>query len=536
MQLYQPTITGSLSVSGSINLSGSITIAGGGTISGTASIATNAITASSADNFLVRNTLTAQTLVVQTITSSVDFVTGSTRFGSILGNTHVFTGSVLVTGSVTATEGNFLGGGVDGSLGSVVRISSTNTNGNARNWAIVNTFESYGDLNFRLSTAQGGNALVSGSTIMTLNRSGNVGIGTSTIYSGAKLHILGGILAVEPTNGNTNSEILIGRGLSSLGTSAGSGITAKVNFAFEGSNDNFYQELGFVTTTANQTRANSAADFYISTKAAGASSPSEKFRITSGGNVGIGTTGPSTLLHINTTARTSGTNVNVITLSDTVTGVQTSGYGVRIVGTSNNGSAVAAIAFEADGGTNNDTAIALYTQSTAGALTRRVTINRGGQLRITQAANGHSGDGLSLINTANEIWNFVNGGDSNLYFGFQGNSKGVFAYTTGTYTALSDINKKKDFEQSTLGLNSILGLKPTLFRMKDEDESTEKHLGFIAQEVKEFIPQAYTESINGEETFIGLNYNAIVAALVKAVQEQNQTIQNLQEQINILAK
>ena len=48
----------------------------------------------------VNNTITAQTLHVQTITSSVDFVTGSTRFGTLMSNTHQFTGSVLVTGSV----------------------------------------------------------------------------------------------------------------------------------------------------------------------------------------------------------------------------------------------------------------------------------------------------------------------------------------------------------------------------------------------------------------------------------------------------
>jgi hypothetical protein len=124
-----------------------------------------------------------------------------------------------------------------------------------------------------------GNQSISGSSLVT----GSVGIGTSTIYSGAKLHTVGGILAVEPTNGNTNSEILVGRGLSSLGTSAGSGITSKINFAFEGSNDNFYQELGFITTTANQTRVNSSADFYISTKNAGASSPTEKLRLTNTG-------------------------------------------------------------------------------------------------------------------------------------------------------------------------------------------------------------------------------------------------------------
>jgi hypothetical protein len=62
--------------------------------------ALNAQTASYANNFTVAGTLSAQTIVVQTITSSVDFVTGSTRFGSNTGNTHQFTGSVLVSGSL----------------------------------------------------------------------------------------------------------------------------------------------------------------------------------------------------------------------------------------------------------------------------------------------------------------------------------------------------------------------------------------------------------------------------------------------------
>jgi hypothetical protein len=57
-------------------------------------------TSSYADNFTVAGTLTAQTLVVQTITSSVDFVTGSTRFGSLSSNTHIFTGSMSVSGGL----------------------------------------------------------------------------------------------------------------------------------------------------------------------------------------------------------------------------------------------------------------------------------------------------------------------------------------------------------------------------------------------------------------------------------------------------
>jgi hypothetical protein len=110
-----------------------------------------------------------------------------------------------------------------------------------------------------------------------------------------------------------------------------------------------------------------------------------------GGNPG--TAGTSRMLITNTgnvtiaTARTSGANENSITLSDNVTGVQTSGFGVRILATSNNGSARSAIGFEADGGTNNDTAIAFYTQTNASSLDRRMTINRNGNVLINLTAD-----------------------------------------------------------------------------------------------------------------------------------------------------
>jgi hypothetical protein len=106
--------------------------------------------------------------------------------------------------------------------------------------------------------------------------------------------------------------------------------------------------------------------------------------------------------------------------------------------------------------------------------------------------------------------------------------------STGVYTPLSDVNKKKDFELSTIGLNAILGLKPTLYRMKSEHETTDKHLGFIAQEVKEFIPQSYIENGKGKDKFIGLDYQAITTTLVKAMQEQQIIIDSLLKRIEAL--
>jgi hypothetical protein len=99
---------------------------------------------------------------------------------------------------------------------------------------------------------------------------------------------------------------------------------------------------------------------------------------------------------------------------------------------------------------------------------------------------------------------------------------------TGVYTATSDINKKKDFEDSEIGLKEVMKLKPKLFRMKTENENSDKHLGFIAQEVKKVIPQAYLEE-NGEndEKFIGLQDRPIIAALTKAIQELKAEIELL---------
>jgi hypothetical protein len=81
--------------------------------------ASQAATASSANTFVVRNnltasnalitgTLTAQTLVVQTVTSSIVYSSGSNRFGSELTDRQTFTGSVDITGSLIVNESNVI--------------------------------------------------------------------------------------------------------------------------------------------------------------------------------------------------------------------------------------------------------------------------------------------------------------------------------------------------------------------------------------------------------------------------------------------
>jgi len=70
--------------------------------------ATTAQTASYADNFTVAGTLTAQTLVVQTVSSSIVYSSGSNRFGNDLTNTQSITGSASITGSLQVNGSNVI--------------------------------------------------------------------------------------------------------------------------------------------------------------------------------------------------------------------------------------------------------------------------------------------------------------------------------------------------------------------------------------------------------------------------------------------
>jgi hypothetical protein len=169
-----------------------------------------------------------------------------------------------------------------------------------------------------------------------------------------------------------------------------------------------------------------------------------------------------------------------------------------------------------------------------GSIKSTADIKAGGNLYANNGTGAVYGSEFAFPNSTlpSRISLYLSAGTLTVYNSAVGNI-GQFNSTTGVYTPLSDINKKKDFENSNIGLNSILNLKPTLYRMLDE-ENTNKHLGFIAQEVKEFIPQAYVESGEGKDIFIGLDFQAITTTLVKAVQEQQTIIDGLLKRIELL--
>jgi hypothetical protein len=95
----------------------------------------------------------------------------------------------------------------------------------------------------------------------------------------------------------------------------------------------------------------------------------------------------------------------------------------------------------------------------------------------------------------------------------------------------SDFNLKNSIEPINYGLNCINQLKPVSYLWNDVNrklDSTIPDIGFIAQDVMDVIPEAVRSNGDGD---LQLNYKAITATLVKAIQEQNLLIKALEQRI-----
>lgn len=110
-----------------------------------------------------------------------------------------------------------------------------------------------------------------------------------------------------------------------------------------------------------------------------------------------------------------------------------------------------------------------------------------------------------------------------------GNTQSL-ATTPASWTVISDRRAKSDIKDSPLGLDFIKKLRPvSYFKKNDENKKTE--YGFIAQEVEATLKKA-GDSNNGviyvdPDGNYGMRYNDIIPITVKAVQEQQELIEQL---------
>ena len=113
-------------------------------------------------------------------------------------------------------------------------------------------------------------------------------------------------------------------------------------------------------------------------------------------------------------------------------------------------------------------------------------------------------------------------------------NRALYSDSVGLITnSSSDVTLKKNVENITYGLNSIMSLRPIAFNWIPENLGQQKEIGFIAQEVQESIPELI--GTNRDET-LSLDYPKLTAVLTKAIQElkaENDSLKEILQRNNI---
>ena len=301
---------------------------------------------------------------------------------------------------------------------------------------------------------------------------------------------------------------------------------------------------------------------------------SDRMRITSAGNVGIGITpqawsssykslqvGGASLLNDIGTNTYLGTNIYLgtdgqwkysTTQGASIMGLETNSW---VFYNAASGSANSNISWSERMRITSGGDVAIGTTSTGGIrlYVQSASNNWTGNFQ----GNTTSGQSLGLLVTAgttsaDSSFFIQNATGANLYMKVRGdgwfyipsitNGAGSYAlkWQSGGLVTFdtSSARYKDNIRDSNYGLSDIMKLRSAMFEYKSDARTD---IGLIAEEIYEVIPELVT--LNEDGLPDAVSYDRFVSVLIKSLQEmntklddQNQTIQNLQEQINILAK
>jgi hypothetical protein len=444
--------------------------------------------------------------------------------------------NTLSSSGATITGGSINGTTVGASTASTGAFTSLSASGvfSANGGATLG--DASGDaLTINSSAVSIPNGLNFGSNQFVITSAGNIGVGTSSPFSASGY----GALTI---NGSTG-------GISSYYT--GGSETGRIQSFSDGTNIGVLQLESMGSLSQMRFRTNG----------------SERMRINSSGNVGIGTSSPGSRLTIagsdnpfrieltngNFYQREfGGTSANNTLELNIRPNAGKSGYLTFTedaisdrwaIGIQNGVDALRFISGIPTGGTERmriDSAGNLLVGVTSG-FTHRLWKNNAGGV-VTDIANTSSTAGsrcleLSMGTTADATGTFIRCADNGAFrFLVLGNGNALNA--NNSYGALSDIKLKENIVDATPKLEKLNQVRIVNYNLIGEEQ---KQIGVIAQELEQVFPSMVDEmpDRDKEGNYLGtttksVKYSVFVPMLIKAIQEQQAIITDLKSRIEAL--
>jgi len=427
-----------------------------------------------------------------TYTMTAPKITGGTITGAtVTSNTFSSSGATITGGTINSTAI----GGTTAAAGKFTTLEATGVTTVQAGTVSLPAITTSGDTNTGIFfPAADTIAFTEGGTeAMRIDSSGNVGIGTAT---------------------TGNSKLTVVASASGTG-----GIRVETQFGagYFGNYNNYpaimYDSSGLKPVIVYDVNNNANILYTNNT---------EKMRIDSSGNVGIGTSSPSEKLEIN--------NGNL------AVGNAGSNFTMKVSRTGANASSVVVGAFTNEPDiqwTYTGSGALRFTDSTASA--ERMRITSGGFLFVNTTSlvgdgyvsvsfNGSANVGMGLKSTHNgsfDVMRFVN--YNNVQQGYINcNNSGSTTYNSG-----SDYRFKDNVKPMIDGLSKVMQLKPVTFNWKGDNSAGQ---GFIAHELAEIVPDV----VSGEKDAVtedgtikpqGVDYGKLTAVLASAIQELNAKVE-----------
>jgi len=367
---------------------------------------------------------------------------------------------------------------------------------------------------------------------MTLDASGNLGIGTSSFSArfNANLDNATAYANTAPNVANCTAAFTNG----SAHTAGGTFVGYQLNIS-----GNSQNRIGYFGAISESTSNQGLALVFGTNTTAG--DRSEKMRLDSSGNLGIGTT---------TITSGAGWTPRLVLADATspaliVRGPNSQEGSVGVI----NGMFIDSLGNTT--GTNNNIIFRNTSTNSSFTAIERMRIDSSGNLLVgTTDASGTAGIGFKFLPSAtysrtSQVGSTTSNSDTThevystgasayrFYVGYGGT---VFA-TSIVITAISDERLKENVRDIDTGLSSIMALKPRRFDWKEGKGQDKKDVaGFIAQEFEDVFPECVNTSKAGADgiEYKNINHETLIPTLVKAIQEQQALITQLTARITAL--
>jgi hypothetical protein len=370
---------------------------------------------------------------------------------------------------------------------------------------------------------------------------------SATLTNATGLPLTTGVTGTLPTaNGGTNLTSFTSGGVvyasssSALATGSalvfdGTSILSNLNTSSApryrvGYNSSTYADWYRDSSTGNYTfeSQEQGSAFIWSLRPSGGST-TERMRITSAGDVGIGTSSPNFKTEIVGGANTVETTL--LQLSANAGGTGT-GSTIAFCNSTNPTAGSGRVELAGIRDTANGGSFVIRTGDSSGTIQNRVKIDEGGNLLVGKTSSSDTVVGSMIRGSGYITSTWAESTDATTTYHVYSTGAGAYRFYVGlggtinatstTITAISDQRLKENIRNIDTGLDSIMALKPRRFDWKEGKGQDKKDVaGFIAQEFETVFPECVSTSKAGEDgiEYKNINHETLIPTLVKAIQE-----------------